>query len=940
KISKIFSRMKQIKLKKQQKLIIKQCVAAAPAVALIVLLSVQLFNIAPPLGDFLQPIGGIYDHLDDGQHPELEIIRDSRLRGDVTVYRDEWGVPHIYADDIFDLGFAEGYCMALDRIFEMDLLRRVVTGRLAEFIPVPEIPGINLPPQTIAYLDSYFRFYGLHHAAQDFIDKLHQMEADLYPEVPPEASFVYGFQDGVNMAIEKMKKENRLPIEYSVLSTTPAPWEEMDMAAVSLFAAFMLSMSTGDLDHTALYETLGTFITDNAANYTNCNFSVLFPEVNGSLPYQTPIIPDNNSMFKDGGGNLSDLEVKANFLNTTKTLSTTMKMISKLFGFNMDDGAAKASNNWVAAGNKTMNGLPILCSDPHLVLMQPAIFYEVHLVCKTPVEMNVHGVAFPGAPVVVIGFNDKIAWGITSHSSDNSVDYYYETLNADGTKYFFNNSWLDLEIHEETIKVRNGDDYNIKIRYTHHGPIITDFIGFDAILGELSGSIGGIDLVSIRESQPKQVIPMSMSWVAEKDSMHERNILSGFLKIMTAENRSDFEDGLKNWTVPPQNLVFACIDGDIGMYLPGLHPIREKGGSLDNNGVPYSGSFIQPGNGSGEEWVDFLNFSNIPKSVNPVQGYLASANQRTINWSDAPNITVGRAWSDNYRGRRINYLLNTINNITIGDMKEFQADIYDIGAERFIPPLLDALANETLTGDYNASYQELLAWNNSAQAYEMRKELVAPLILDHYLDHLSDATWDDEWEVSGATGLTKPSYQYLEYMIREDQNSPWFDNVLTGGPIENASDIMVSAFNATIDEIKEHRGSLLANRVEWLWGRNHKFMPLSIPNVLELFVGRGESIATPIGGSGRCLQAAHGIGMGGFTQIVAAGASWRHIVDFSNIENPITCLPVGNSGVMFSTHWDDQYWLYVNCQYKTVSRADEAESFMQSIESTVLFEKT
>ncbi|MHA1715090.1 MAG: penicillin acylase family protein [Promethearchaeota archaeon] len=903
----------------------KQGITAGISTLFIIFLSYPLFNIFTPVGEIIEPVGGLYDHADDGVFPDVERVVDASLKGEVTVYRDQYGTPHIYAEYLDDAYFALGYVMALDRLWEMDLFRRLGEGRLAEVF-YPKASFIDFDPNIIVLIDEYMRLMGLKEGAQRIIDKIYEAGTDSV-----QYRMSSRFINGTNHVINKLINDGNLPLEFSLLNYEPEPWTELDTAVIGLIIAYMLSLSTKDLDYTSLALTLGEYIENNIVVYANRGFDKLFPDTNGSLPYECPVIPNNNTLF--ASSNEQTQPEKMIFVSALKSISNLIQTINRYLGIPMEDGVVPASNNWVAGGNRTLNKMPILCSDPHLIIMQPAIFYEVHIVFNNPVKMNCHGVTFPGLPVILIGFNDHIAWGITSFGSDSSVDYYYETLNDDGTKYFFNGSWRDVEFQREIIHVRNGPDQEFIIRKTHHGPIISDLASVYETFKSAAEN-AGIEISDAADLRSIETPDISMSWVGNWES--NRDILFCIFQINVARNISEFETALRNWTAPPQNVVFADIDGNIGMYIPGLHPIRAIGKDIDP--LKYTGSFIQPGNGSGQEWVGFIPFENIPKARNPSQGYLASANQRSIKYDDY-NYSVGHAWGVNYRGRRINQLLNSSWNITRETMIAYQADIHDLAAERFVPALLSALSSETLSGDYLLGYQELLAWNNSFNAFEMQKEMVAPIIFELFLRELQKATWSDEYKVSGATGLSYPSLQYLEYMVREDPASPWFDNVQTPDTNETRDDIMRLAYYSAMDIISSERGNLSANRNEWLWGRNHKLLPLSILNIYELFVKKNEDAAVPYDGSARCLRNAPGFPIGGFTMIVAGGPSWRHIVDFSRIDEPLTVLPVGNSGSMFSTHWDDQLNLYINNQYKKPCRANTPEEYRAEsiVESSVLF---
>ncbi|MHA1847514.1 MAG: penicillin acylase family protein [Promethearchaeota archaeon] len=895
--------------------------SSIPTVAIICLFSISLFNIIPPIGSLIQPRGGIFDHADDGIFPDVQTVRDPELLHNVTVYRDEYGVPHFYASSIDDLYFAVGYTMALDRLWEMDILSRLAAGRLAEVISVPTIPGLNMDPKTIAMIDAYFRIVCLKDAANNLVNNIDALGKDAI-----EYRMTVRYIDGINHAIDDMKRSGDLPLEFTLLNYKPEHWTKFKTALIGVLVQYMLSLSTKDLERTSLAETIGSFIDNNTSKYSGEDFGVLFPEANSSLPYEKPVIPDNNSIFKSMNV-INGVSPVLSRVNTMKFLTSVIKSIHEILGFKLEQNMVPASNNWVVDGNRTRSGKPILCGDPHLIISQPAIFYEMHVSNNGSIKLNCHGVTFPGLPVILIGFNDKVAWSLTSFGSDTTTDFYYETMND--THYLFNGSWHELEMQEENIKIRNHADYKFTIRKTIHGPIISDIGNFKDLWASLQNSTS-TSFEPLNSSDDSVKTNISMRWTALEKT--DKNILKCMFTLNKAQNLSDFMNGLEDWTAPPQNLVYADNEGNIAMFIPGLLPVRAKNGDI--NPLKYTGSFVQQGDGTGEEWVGFIPFEQMPRSINPSQSYLASANQRSIA-AENYNYSLGVSWGMNYRARRINDLLSNSWNLTREDMIAYQADIHDVAAERFLPPLLNILKDENLTGDLALAYQLLLSWNNSLTAYEMQKELIAPTIFDFYFRFLADETWADEWNASGALGLEYPQYQYLEYMVREDLNSPWFDDISTTDKNENGSTIMFRAFSRAMSHVSSHVGNLTSGSIKWIWGRVHKLLPASLLNIAQQLLLKRD-VAIPYDGSSRTLRNAQGFGE--FPSLVAGGPSWRQIIDFSRLNQPLTVLPMGNSGHVTSPHWSDQLPLYVNNQYKKPSRAANVENFLSiNIESTLYF---
>ncbi len=907
---------------------------------IILLFGLPLLNIAPPLGSFFQPINGVYEHLDDGEIEEYEEISHSSLNKTTTLVRDEFGTPHIFAETIDDLYFAEGYAMAKDRLFEMDILRRFSSGRLAELIPMLSLPGSEEPldPQTISKIDAHFRYTGLPKVGENLVEDVMELGKQSV-----EYRTLQRFADGVNFLIGKMKEDGDLPLSYTLLNTEPEPWTMNDTGYVYALITFAMGLKSKDLDFTSLNQSLNPYIEQAGATYENASFNDLFPDTKGALPYEDPIIPNNNSIFPSDAsdpemgdeflGNMPYTE--SQFMNSVNYVRDAQEMLFNVLGLDLNKGTLEASNNWVVHGNRTASGKPIVCNDPHLLIIQPSVFYEVHLVLNGTMEknsrgmrfnMNVHGVTLPGIPSIVIGFNDQLSWGITNFASDSLVDYYYETLNEDGTQYYYEGEWHNIKTDRQTVEVRRGDDLEITIRNTDHGPIITDSAGL--------GAVGSI----LDTSNPDEMelgateMPISMCWAALKEFPEGKNMFTAIHKMMCARNLSEFREGIDHWSVPAMNINYGDKDNNIAMFIPGLHPVRALEGDVDPD--KYTGKFIQPGDGTGQEWVGWIPEDQIPYSINPEQGYLASANHRSIAAEDY-NYSVGHDWTPgNYRGRRINDVLEDSWNITKEEMGKLQADVHDVSAESFVPPLLEVLnQNEAqLIGDLAEAHEELMYWNETHPA-EMRKELIGPTIFRYYLKALEEATWEDEWTESNSSGHY-PSIQYLEWMVREDLDNPWFDDINTLSTVENGSEIMLDAFRKGVIHIADNLGNLTTNRSSWIYGHNFKLLLPSFLQAIDLVTG--DSVGHPYDGSEYCVDNA--VSFGDFPALVYGGPAWRHIIDFGDPAHPLTVIPPGNSGNMFSSHWDDQRYLFVHNQYKIPCREDDLDEFIPAmIERTVVF---
>jgi penicillin amidase len=328
----------------------------------------------------------------------------------VDIIRDSYGMPHVYAQTDADAYFALGYCMAQDRLFHMDLMRRAARGKLAEIL------GKDLVP-----VDRLFRTI----TAGKSIEEI----AAAYK--PETISAVKAYAAGVNYFIKHHK--GPLPLEFTILGYEPEPWQPSDATATQYVMAEDLNTAfTVELLHAAVIEKVGEEMAQE-----------IFPEYADGYP---TIVPQGSTALE--------------FL---KTLNLAREIRGAEGG--------GASNAWVVSGKKSTNGKPILANDPHLGHRVPGIWYEAHIVSPS---MNVSGTLLPGLPFVIIGANEHVAWGFTNVMADDADFYIEKINPANPDQYEFMERWEDMTIKEEVIKVKGADDVKLKIRLTRHGPIIDE----------------------------------------------------------------------------------------------------------------------------------------------------------------------------------------------------------------------------------------------------------------------------------------------------------------------------------------------------------------------------------------------------------------------------------------------------------------------------------
>ncbi|MBE2224253.1 MAG: penicillin acylase family protein [Anaerolineae bacterium] len=438
------------------------------------------------------------------------------LQDEVTVYRDSFGIPHIYANNQADLFFAQGYVTAQDRFWQMEFWRHIGMGRISE------IAG----EATIGQ-DKFIRTMGWNRMAQDYIDYYEQ-------EAPEFMDVLDAYSAGVNAYIDENR--DNLPLQIQILGLVNEPWEiepwqPVHTVAWGIVMADNLSGNwSEELTRARLYQELDQETVD-----------VLWP----GYPYENrPVIAPTEDQV-----NLqARVKAPVDFANNIdwQTVNTTLvgqpPTTALASGYDPNIG----SNNWVISGDHTDTGMPLLANDPHLSVQMPAIWYEIGL--HAP-DFNVRGFSFAGVPGVIIGHNEHIAWGVTNVGPD-TQDLYIEKRNPDNPNQVeFMGAWEDMEIIEETIKVNGGEDVVLPVFFTRHGPVINDLVD-----GDLTDTL-------------------AFRWTAQEPS----RILQSVILLNRAQNFEEFREALSYWDTPSQNVVYADTEGNIGYQTPGLMPIRKNG---------------------------------------------------------------------------------------------------------------------------------------------------------------------------------------------------------------------------------------------------------------------------------------------------------------------------------------------------------------------------
>jgi penicillin G amidase len=629
------------------------------------------------------------------------------LHGEVTIARDANGIPTITAGDDDDLAFGLGYAHAQDRLFQMELQRRYAAGRLAELFGAPALP-----------IDTQMRVLGFYRAAQA-----------AFPKLSPEVrAGVEAYGRGVNAFVAT--RGLMLPPEFGMLRFTPEPWTPADTLVWGKLMDFQLGGNyRGELLRARLAKTVS-------------------PE---DMAFLYPGYP------KDAPRTLASLTPLYRRLPLDRLHAALPEAM----------GPHYASNNWVVDGAHTTSGKPLLANDPHLGFATPGFWYLARL--KTPLH-DIEGGTVAGTPLVIIGHNEKIAWGFTTTTAD-IEDLFIEKLDPkDANRYMVADASLPFRTREETIAVRNDKPVTFTVRTTRHGPVVTDTL-----------PPGTID--------QGYVLALQTTFLDDDDGSAE-----ALWDIDRATDWSGFKDGLRHLAGPPQNVVYADNGGTIGFIAAGRIPIRKNG----------DGWLPVPGWSGDYDWEGYIPFDQLPQGTNPASGHFVSANNKIV--PDSYPYFISRDWDLPDRAERIETLLAATPRQTPETSATIQADTLSLEAQRLVPLMTKIVPS----GDQaREAVERLQNWD-----FRMDAGKIEPLLFTAWLRafarsiffaRLGDAAadyWDLRPQVVEAVLTERPDWC-------EDPKAPGHETCQTR---------LAAALDKALDELRSAYGNEMA---QWQWGRAH-----------------------------------------------------------------------------------------------------------------------
>jgi penicillin amidase len=773
--------------------------SAIVTLALIYVLNIQIpvgASKTPRLGYFLSPQQGFWQNAEPADVSFNEDIKIKGIKANTEVYFDDRLVPHIYADNDADAYFIQGYLHAKFRLWQMEFQTYAAAGRLSEIVGESRLST-----------DKFFRRIGMVYGAEQ---SLKAAEADTATKQACDA-----YTAGVNAYISSLKEKD-IPFEYKLLDYKPEPWTNLKTALFLKFMSYDLSGQGNDIVYT------------NAKNvFGYVDYMKLFPNQQDTLD---PIIPRGTVFEKPSIVPKAPTDIDSVYFNKKDSFTTKTPN---------EPNKNNGSNNWAVAGSKTKSGRPILCNDPHLGLNLPSLWYEVQI--TTPTH-NTYGVSFPGAPCVIIGFNDSIAWGETNAGRD--VKDYYEIKFKDTSmqEYWFNGQWKQTTFRKEVIKIKGKADDVENIAITVFGPVMFD------------------RNYKAADSSDKSY---AVRWTAHDPS----NELLTFYKLDRAKNYVDYVDAISTFQCPGQNFVFASKSGDVA--------IRQQGKFVAKWGQ--QGDFAMPGFDSTYMWQGFIPTKENPQILNPERGFVSSANQKAVD--DSYPYYLGRANNfPPYRGFIINRKLAAMHNITAEDMQHLQTDNYNVFAEDARPVLLKFLDTANLNADEKKYLQLFKNWNLKMDPGEK-----APIVFNIWWDSLETAMWKDEYAKSKLP-MPWPNQSFLVEALLKDSLYKFSDDI-NSNQIEDVASRVLFSFRKAVKTLLEIEKK---GNFEWTkYKGTHVDHLTKVPALSRLHL--------PIGGDWPCINATTN----------DHGPSWRMIVHLTDNIEAYAVYPGGQNGNPGSKYYDN-----------------------------------
>lgn len=742
--------------------------------------------------------------------PQLDgLIQAKGLTGPVTVTRDGHGVPTIQAANFDDLFFAQGYVTAQDRLWEMDVIRRAGSGELSEI----------LGPETLEF-DREQRILGMRAAAKKSVAMADARNRE----------FFEAYARGVNAYIQS--RTGNLPVEFRILRYSPKPWTPEDSVVVA-------NQMVKDLNYHYFFDALGRekILAKLGPDLTSDLY------VNRSWHDRPPTVMKEDLSQPSSDASDSDDDEEDDSPDNSVTKQHVFPAYREIPGVN-------GSNDWVVSGAHTVTGKPLLSNDMHLGHQMPSLWYEAHLKSGA---LDVAGVTLPGMPFVIVGHNQRVAWGFTN-VGPTVTDVFIENFNAQG-EYQTPKGWLQPEHRLEVIHVKGKADVNVDVKITRHGPIVTEIV-------------------------PGETRQLALRW-----TLYD-GLRIPFFDVNSAQNWDEFTKAFSQLDAPGQNVVYADVDGNIGYHTTGKVPIRAAG----DGSLPVSGA------DDAHEWTSFIPFDKLPSIYNPPSGIIATANGR-ITPDKYPN-SLSMEWEAPWRTARIYHVLESGRRFSSADMLALQTDIHSeadqFAAERFVYAIDHS---NKASARVKQAADLMRSWDGLMQASS-----AAPTITENSIYKLTYLLLQPKLGSGPENG--KPEDAGLSWKTYSwEMRSVWLENILVHRPKKwlpdnytSYDDLLTAAVDAAVNDPKAPK-----DLASWHWG-NFNAVTIQHPilghiPIVKYWSGPGTNQQSGSGYTVKAVTHSH-------------GPSERFTANLADLDESTLNIVTGQGGNFFSPYYMDQwkYW--------------------------------
>ncbi len=803
-------------------------------------------------------------HLTRASFPQVSgEVAVEGLTAPVTVMRNDLGIPQIYADNLEDLFYTQGYVHAQDRFWEMDVRRHITSGRLSEMFGASQVTT-----------DSFLRTLGWRRIAEQEVGMLSERSGRILD----------AYSAGVNAYLADHSGQ-ALSLEYAVLGLQnsdyqPEPWQPADSVAwLKALAWDLRGNMTDEVYRSVMSASVGVEHTVE-----------LFPP----YPYaqHRPIVEigavvdgvfDQTARPTSGSaGSSVPIQMTDDMLPALRRVETATASLTRWLG---PTGPGIGSNSWAVNGEQSSTGKPLLANDPHLAPSMPSLWYQSGLKCTTVTDdcnYDVTGWTMAGLPGVFIGHNDTIAWGFTNLGPD-VTDLVLEQV--DGNESLRDGQLVPMTTRSEVIKVAGGDPVTITVRETANGPIISDVADIDdyvAVGADAPVPAPGTSSSLMQAPSRGAGYAVALRWTA----LTPAPTFDAFDLLNTARSWSQFRKAGQSLAVPAQNLLYADVNGNIGYQAPGAIPVREG----------YDGKWPVPGWDSRYAWSGTVPFEALPSVLNPPEGWIVTANQAVIG-PDYPYFLTDD-WAYGSRSQRIVDLITAATadgaKVSPEQLRQIQMDSWNELAA-FLAPKLVALP----TTDPTTEAVALLKDWDFTQPTDSAPAAFFNAVWRQMVTRMFDSAADTD--LIYASGGDR--YWQVIQDIWADPNAFWWDDRTVGGT-QSRDETLQASIVAAVQELNDLQGS---NPADWTWGGLHT---LELTNQtlgksgiapIEWLFNRGP---LEVAGGEAIVNATGWTPKNGY--VVDWVPSMRQVIDLANFDNSTWVNLTGASGHAFNAHYVDQ----------------------------------